>query len=84
MALVVRQMNKYEKRSILDTVRHTITNWIRHVLRINCLLRDAILGLQGLKQGEEEEEEDNKKNLTVVRFKRGRKYWELKTSDRAR
>ena len=63
-----------EKRTLLNTVLRRKTNWIGHLLRRNCLLRDAIKGemteMKGVGRIRRRQLLDDLRNR--------KRYWELK------
>ena len=60
-----------EKRTLLNNILRRKTKWIGHILRINCLLHDAIEGqmteVKGVGRG----------RTQLLDHLRNRRYWEL-------
>ena len=65
-----------EDRSILNTIKRRKANWIGHLLRMNCLLKDVI---EGKIEGMRRRGRRRKQPLDEVRTKR--RYWNLKEDE---
>ena len=61
-----------EKRTLLNNILRRKTNWIDHILRINCLLRDDIEGHMTEVKGA------GRRTHLLGYFRNKRRYWELK------
>ena len=62
-----------EKRTLLNSILCRKANWIGHILRRNCLLRDAIEG-----QVKKEKGARRIRTQLLNDFRNRRRYWELK------
>ena len=62
-----------EKRTLLNNILRTKANWIGHILKINCLLHDAIEG-----QMTKVKRVERRKTLLLDDLRNRRRYCELK------
>ena len=60
-----------EKRTLLNNILRRKANWICHILRINCLLHDAI-------EGQMTEVKGVRRTQLLDDLRNRRRYWELK------
>ena len=61
-----------EKRTLLNNILHRKANWIGHILRRNCLLRDVIEGQMRQVKGA------GRRSPLLDDLRNRRRYWELK------
>ena len=65
-----------EKRKHLNSILRRITNWIRHILKRNCLVRDTIKGqmtkVKGVKRRRRMQLLDNLRKRNILTDKGGR------------
>jgi hypothetical protein len=69
-----------EERNILHTIKRRKANWIGHILRINCILKDVIEGkLEEMKEMTGRRGRRRKQLLDDLKEKR--RYWKLKEEE---
>ena len=67
-----------EKRTLLNSIMRRKVNWYGHILRINCLLHDAVEGQMT------EVKELGRRTQILEDLRNRRRYWELKEEDEDR